>query len=706
MRVFLSLFVLIPAAVLALAADPPFALHEAARLGDAKKVKELLAAGADVNGRNRFGATPLWFAASKNRAEVVKLLLDHKADPDLADGVWEATPINLALDFDGPDVVKLLLAAKAKGSDRVLLRAAMEDNPDLVAAALEHSKPTADNLSTALVMTPANAKKVKELLTKAGAKPFPAASDDEKKLWKAMAGSYENPNGARLMLQVRNDALVGAMGRFGVRVLRPVDKLTFRPVGDDKMQVKVELKDDKVARITVGEIAFEPVRTKPAAKTTGTYKDEPATVRTPKNWPSFRGEGATGVAEGQHPPGVWDLTKPSPKTWKTPIPGLGHSCPVVWGDKLFVTTAVSEDPKSELKPGLYGSLTMAKDRTKHKFKVYCLDRETGKVVWDKTAHEGVPSVKRHIKATHANPTPATDGKHLVVSFGSEGLYCFDLDGKQLWKQDLGIQDAGAFNDPEIQWETASSPVIYRDLVIVQCDRSKDSYIAAFRVENGKEAWRTPRDEISSWGSPTVVESKAGAEVVTNGNNLVRGYDPATGKELWTLGRNSQITVPTPFAGDGLIYVTSGYSPVQPIYAIWPGGRGDLTLKDKQESSEQIAWSKTRGGTYMPTPVYYRGYLYTVSNAGQLTCYEGRTGKQVYREKLGGGLGYTASPVAADGRLYFTGEDGKVQVVEAGPVFRQLAENDVGETCLATPAIAAGRIYFRTKGHVIGVGREG
>jgi outer membrane protein assembly factor BamB len=391
--------------------------------------------------------------------------------------------------------------------------------------------------------------------------------------------------------------------------------------------------------------------------------------------------------------------------WKTAIPGLGHACPVVWGEKVFVATAVSSDPKSELKPGLYGAGGAAKDRSKHTWKVYCLDSKSGKILWERVACEGVPKVKRHTKATHANATPATDGKRLVVSFASEGLYCYDLDGKLLWKQDLGVLDAGAFNDPDLQWEAASSPALYRDLVFVQCDRQKDSYLAAFHAESGKRAWRTPRDEGPSWGSPTVIESKSGPELVANGTNAIRGYDPLTGKELWSLGRNAQITVPTPFAADGMIFITSGYSPVQPIYAVFPGGRGDLTLKDGAESNAQIAWSKMRGGPYMPTPVYYRGHLYVCSNSGQLTCYEGRTGKQLYRAKLGGTNGYTASPVAADGRLYFTDEDGKVYVVEAGPAYRLLAVNDLGDVCLATPAISNGRIFFRTQKYLMGFGRR-
>jgi outer membrane protein assembly factor BamB len=683
-------------------------LHDAARRGDVKAVEALLAKGADVNARNRFGATPLWFAAYKNRAEVVRLLLAHKADPDLADGVWASTPLALAAAFDQTDSLKLLLATRAKGAEDVLIRAAAQGKADLVATVLEHRRPSAEVLGTALLLARKTAGDVKERLEKAGGKPLPAGTAEEVKLWKTLAGDYENPNGLKLQVQVRDGALVAASALFGPSVLRPVDRLAFRLVGDDSARLRFEVKDGKVTRVTAPngatEITFLPAPAKRAAATPGPYREEPAVVRAPRAWPGFRGEGAAGVADGQHPPGAWDLKKPSPRTWKAAIPGLGHSCPVVWGGRVFVTTAVSSDPKSEFKPGLYGALTAAKDRSKHTWKVYCLDSKTGKILWERTAFEGVPKVRRHLKASHANATPATDGKRLVVSFASEGLYCYDLHGKQLWKQDLGVLDAGAFNDPDAQWEAGSSPALWNGLVIVQCDRQKDSYIAAFHAETGKPAWRTPRDEPPSWGTPTVVEGKAGPELVANGTNAVRGYDPRTGQERWWLRRNSQITVPTPFLGEGLIFVTAGYRPVQPIYAVWPGARGDLSLKSGEESSAQIAWSKVRGGPYMPTPICYRGHLYTLSNAGQLTCYEARSGKLVYRERLGGTSGYTASPVAADGRLYFTAEDGRVEVVQAGPAFRLLAANELGDACLATPAISDGMIYFRTQKYLLGIAR--
>jgi len=329
-----------------------------------------------------------------------------------------------------------------------------------------------------------------------------------------------------------------------------------------------------------------------------------------QNWPQFRGPGAAGVVEGRAAAVNWNVEKSQNTLWKTAIPGLGHSSPVVWGNKVFVTTAITSSPKDETRYGLYGDVAPVKDDPKHTWKVYALDKQTGKILWEQTAYEGLPKVKRHPKSTHSDSTPATDGKYLVVLFGSHGLYAYNLSGKLLWKQDLGVLDSGWFYDADYQWEHGSSPIIFRDLVIVQADVQKDSFIAAYNLKSGKLVWKTPREEISSWGTPTIYEGKTRAELITNGSKAIRGYDPATGKLLWWLTPNSEVTTPTPFVAHDLIFVTSGYAPIQPIYAIKPGAVGDISLKDGKDTNTSIAWSKQRGGPYMPTPVVFGDQLYT------------------------------------------------------------------------------------------------
>jgi outer membrane protein assembly factor BamB len=423
-----------------------------------------------------------------------------------------------------------------------------------------------------------------------------------------------------------------------------------------------------------------------------------------QNWPQFRGPRASGVVEGGTSAVTWNAEKSANTRWKTAIPGLAHSSPVVWGNKVFVSTAVSSAAKDETRFGLYGDVAPVKDDPKHTWKVFALDKQTGKVLWERTAYEGLPKVKRHPKSTHADSTPATDGRYLVVLFGSEGLYAYNLNGKLLWKQDLGVLDSGWFYDPDYQWEHGSSPIIYRDLVIIQADVQKDSFIAAYNLKTGKLAWKTPREEIPSWGTPTIYEGKTRTELIANGSKAIRGYDPATGKELWRLSPNSEVTTPTPFVAHDLIFVTSGYAPIQPIYAIRPGSNGDISLKDGKESNDSIVWSKKRGGPYMPTPVVYGDLLYTCSNQGVLTAYNAKTGERVYQERLGGkGGAFTASPVASDGKIYLSSEDGDIFVVKAGPKYELLATNPVGQVMMATPAISDGLVIVRGISHVFAFG---
>ena len=425
-----------------------------------------------------------------------------------------------------------------------------------------------------------------------------------------------------------------------------------------------------------------------------------------QNWPQFRGPSATGVLEGQMTPTVWDAAKSQNVRWKTTIPGLSHASPVVWGDKVFVVTAVSSNPKEETRFGLFGDVDPVKEDAKQAWKIYALDKRSGKILWERTAYEGLPKVKRHPKSSHAASTPVTNGKYLVVLFGSEGLYAYDFNGKLLWKQDLGVLDSGWFYDPDYQWEHGSSPIIYKNLIIVQADIQKDSFIAAYDLKTGKPVWKTKREEISSWGTPTVYEGKLRAELITNGSRAIRGYDPLTGKELWTLSQNSEITTPTPFVANDLIFVTSGYRPIQPIYAIRPGATGDISLKNGKESNEFIAWSKTRGGPYMPTPLVYGDLLYTLSNQGVIAAYNTKTGERIYQERLAGkGGAFTASPVASNGKIYLSSEDGDVFVVKAGPKYELLATNPVGEVMMATPAISDGLVIVRGINHLFAVGED-
>ena len=380
------------------------------------------------------------------------------------------------------------------------------------------------------------------------------------------------------------------------------------------------------------------------------------------DWPSFRGISARGVAEGYPAPLRWSGETGENVRWRTAIPGIGHSSPVLWRDLVCVTTAVGTKAKPELRVGLYGDIDPVQDDTVHSWKVYCFDKGTGTVRWERTAHAGVPKVKRHTKSTHANPTLATDGERLVALFGSEGLHAYDLQGRLLWKKDLGLLDSGFFRVPEAQWGFASSPVIHEGMVIVQVDVQKDSFLAAFDAVTGRERWRTLRADVPTFSTPTVHVEEGRAQVIVNGWKHIGGYDAATGKELWRMKGGGDIPVPTPVVAGGLVYITNAHGGAAPIYAIRTSATGDVSLPEGRTSNAHVAWSQERDGAYMQTPLVYAGLLYNCRDNGVLSVYDAKTGRRLYQQRLGeGGAGFTASPVAADGKVYFTSEEGEVTV---------------------------------------------
>jgi outer membrane protein assembly factor BamB len=423
------------------------------------------------------------------------------------------------------------------------------------------------------------------------------------------------------------------------------------------------------------------------------------------DWPSFRGPAASGIAEGFPLPSAWDVPAGKGVLWKAPIPGLGHSSPVIWGNRIFLTTAISGMENPELKVGLYGDIASVKDDTPHRWIVYCLDKQSGKILWEKTAYTGVPKVKRHPKSTHASSTVATDGKSVVAFFGSEGLYCFDMNGKEVWKKDFGLLDSGYYVAPDAQWQFASSPIIFQDLVLIQVDVQKGSFVAALNIKDGKEVWRTPRADVPTWGTPAVFAGGIGAQVIVNGYKHVGGYDLKTGKEIWRMTGGGDIPVPTPIFANDMVYITNAHGKLAPIFAIRLNAAGDISLTADETANQYVAWSYPRDGAYMITPIVYGEYLYSCKNSGVLYCYEAKTGKKIYQERLGSGTtGFTASPVAGDNKIYFSSEDGDIYVVKPGPAFEIIAKNPMGGVCMATPAISSGVLYFRTQSQMIAVGK--
>jgi outer membrane protein assembly factor BamB len=418
------------------------------------------------------------------------------------------------------------------------------------------------------------------------------------------------------------------------------------------------------------------------------------------HWPAFRGASRTGVAREASPPAEWDLSTSRNVAWRVSIPGMGHSSPIIWNDRAFVTTAVPERGRPSVKTGdvKQAGIDSADDVVAHTWRLVAIETATGKIVWDREVLKRVPRVKRHVKASHASATPVTNGRAIVALFGSEGLFCFDMDGKPKWSVDLGVMDVGLVDDPTYQWGPASSPIIYENLVIVQNDRHKDSLLAAYEIDTGKRVWEVQREELPSWATPLVIAGPSGPELVTNSPRYIRGYDPRTGKELWRMSDNAtQVKVPSPVAAGNLVIVTGGYpSSGRPLYAIRAGRRGEFA-----PSSDALAWRTERGSPYTGTPLVHDGILYVSGDNGILSAYDVNTGSRIYQERVAAG-GFSASPVVADGRIYLASEDGDVYVIRAGRQYERLATNRMGEICMATPAISRGLLLVRTATQLVAV----
>lgn len=427
--------------------------------------------------------------------------------------------------------------------------------------------------------------------------------------------------------------------------------------------------------------------------------------RPERQWPSYRGYFSSGVLDNASLPEKFDFDKSENIRWKTDIPGMGISSPVIWGNKLFLTTAVSESDKAGFKPGLYGDVTPVSDSSVHEWKVFCINKNNGRIIWERTSYTGIPKIKRHPKSTHANSSAATDGQHVVAFFGSEGLYCYDINGKLLWQKNFGVLRSSFFIMKNAEWEFASSPVIHNGVVIIQCDVLENSFLAAYDVKTGKELWKSPRDEYPGWCTPNIYTNEGKTYVAVNGFKHRGGYEFETGKEVWRMSGGGDIQIPTPITGNNLIYFNSAHGKSSPIMAVKTSASGDITLKENETTNQGVVWSQPRGGSYMHTMLLYRNLLYNVNWNGAINCIDPLTGKEVYNAKLGGAKSFIASPVASDGRIYIVDEEGTVYIIRDGSSFNLLAEIPMNDICMTAPAITGGMIYFRTQHHLIAVGKK-
>jgi outer membrane protein assembly factor BamB len=420
-----------------------------------------------------------------------------------------------------------------------------------------------------------------------------------------------------------------------------------------------------------------------------------AEVRLEDRWPGWRGHGQ-GVAPATRLPLEWTPSKNV--LWKSAIPGRGHSSPIVWGGRIFLTTAIEGEPVPGAKAVRHvadGQEFVHPDATgadrRHTYKLLALDAKDGRMVWERTVWDGTPADSRHKKGSFASPTAVTDGERVYAYFGSEGLYAYDFSGKLAWKFDPGVVATMGVG-------VGTSPVLYRDLVILLCDEDNGerSFLVALDRRTGKEAWRIARRVEVSWATPVLVSAGGRDELVASGSQLIVAYDPATGRELWRMKGLESNAVTTPVAGDGVVVLSSGY-PSKVSIAVKPGGSGDVT------GSSQILWRYDKGSAYVPSPILYDGHVYLMTDKGLLTCLDARRGEVRYEgARPPVPASFTASPVAVNGHLLLTSQDGDTFVVKAGPRFEVVGTNPLGEAVNASAAVAGGRIYLRGETHLFAI----
>ena len=442
-------------------------------------------------------------------------------------------------------------------------------------------------------------------------------------------------------------------------------------------------------------------------------------ARETENWPSFRGPAALAVADDDpRLPVTWSTTENV--AWKTPIEGLGWSSPVVWGNRVFLTTVTSDGPVEEPRMGLYfpygspesggmptkeGDLRQ-REKDVHHWLVYAVDFESGAVAWKTEVNAEAPRFDRHLKNTYASETPVTDGERVYAYFGNVGVFALDMSGKVVWERRFEPKAT------RLGWGTAASPVLGDGKLFVVNDNDEQSFVMALDAASGRELWKVDREKGTNWATPFLWRNEQRTELVTAGTPQVRSYD-LDGKELWRFTGMNSISIPQPFSAHGLLYVTSGYvgDRIKPVYAVRPGAAGDITLAEGQKSNDFIVWYQDGAGPYHPTPLVLGDYYFTLLDMGFYTVHDARTGEPMYfseeqktdksvrRRVMRGSGGFTASPWAYNGNVFALSESGDTYVLDSAKGFEVVGTNSLDEPAMSSPAMARGSLFIRTRSHL-------
>ena len=713
-RAICSLLLMLTLCLVASAsADDGKELRLAARNGDLAKVKQMLKAGVDANAAGPWGNTPLALAAGQGETEVVALLLKSGADPSSSESFFGMSVLDVALWKGEPDFVVAMQLLAAGAPDRATaLETAFTSGNHTLAEAVAKAGPIYESEAKSLRrqyngLDEKMTQIFDRVKTEADPPPPVLSAAQLAKFAGEFAGEIDGDeqgatvsvDGEQLVVTLKDEALK----------LAPYRDRSFRG-GEPPLTLSYFGRAGTTEGISLEREGQPPIRMRPVEAPIVALADRPEFVEDPNrkptiDWPGFRGKNRDGNGDGIDTVVEFDLESGKGVAWSVDLPGLGNSSPIVWGDRVYVTTAVAEGGSTPLRVGLTGSGDEVEEAVEHRWLLLAYDKASGNKVWEREVGRATPLTKRHFKATQANSSPVTDGEHIVVVFPTAGIACIGRDGEVHWKHELGGLNAGGFNDPGLQWGFAASPILYKGKVILQVDVHGDSYLAAWELASGKLLWKTPRNDVApSWATPAIWSKPSGDELVVNAS-IIRGYNPQDGKPLWSLGPTSIQVVASPVFDGTTLFVSSGYPPARPIYAVKPGIRGDHSIESDDDAAP-LLWYTERGGAYMPTPLFYRGLLYMVHHNARIVAHDARNGAKVYQARFSAGGTCTASPVVANGKIYQGTEEGTLYILEAGTEHNELAVYEFDEPLMATPAISEGLLLIRTPSKLIALKKMG